>query len=49
VYHAVQNIGIVDAVFINMPTRPYDHGDPDKLRLPLKNGLIPYSFADPRR
>ena len=49
VYHAVQNIGITDAIFVNMPTRPYDHADPDKYRLPLKNGLIPFSFSDRRR
>jgi dTDP-4-dehydrorhamnose 3,5-epimerase len=49
VYHAVQNIGTTDAIFVNMPTRPYDHGDPDKYRLPLKNGLIPFSFSDRRR
>ena len=41
VYHAVQNIGITDAIFVNMPTRPYDHEDPDKFRLPLKNSLHP--------
>jgi len=46
VYHAVQNIGTDDAVFINMPTRPYNHKDPDKHRLPLKNDLIPFSFDD---
>ena len=49
VYHAVQNIGTIDAVFVNMPTRAYEHGDPDKFRLPLKNGLIPFSFDDPSR
>jgi dTDP-4-dehydrorhamnose 3,5-epimerase len=49
VYHAVQNIGTSDAIFVNMPTRPYDHGDPDKFRLPLKNALIPFSFSDRRR
>lgn len=49
VYHAVQNIGTIDAVFVNMPTRAYEHGDPDKFRLPLKNSLIPFTFDDPRR
>jgi dTDP-4-dehydrorhamnose 3,5-epimerase len=44
VYHAVKNVGIVDAYFINMPTAPYNHADPDKYRLPLKNDLIPFSF-----
>jgi dTDP-4-dehydrorhamnose 3,5-epimerase len=47
VYHAVQNIGTTDAMFINMPTRPYDHSDPDKLRLPVKNDRIPFDFDAP--
>ncbi len=46
VFHAVQNVGDTEAVFINMPTRPYDHEDPDKLRLPLNNDLIPFSFDE---
>ena len=46
VYHAVQNVGVVDAYFTNMPTRPSDHADPDKYRLPLKNDLIPFVFGD---
>jgi dTDP-4-dehydrorhamnose 3,5-epimerase len=46
VYHAVRNIGTTDAIFINMPTQPYEHGAPDKLRLPLKNTLIPFDFDD---
>ncbi len=44
VYHAVRNVGTGDAVFINTPTREYEHGNPDKLRLPLENDLIPYRF-----
>jgi len=27
IYHAVQNVGMTEAVFINLPTRPYDHAD----------------------
>jgi dTDP-4-dehydrorhamnose 3,5-epimerase len=46
VYHAVRNIGTSDAIFINMPTRPYEHEAPDKLRLPLKNALIPFDFDE---
>ncbi len=46
VYHAVHNVGTQDAVFINMPTAPYNHADPDKYRLPLKNDLIPFAFED---
>jgi dTDP-4-dehydrorhamnose 3,5-epimerase len=44
VVHAVQNIGADDLFFVNMPTRPYDHDAPDKLRLPLDTDQIPYRF-----
>ena len=47
VYHAVQNVGETEAIFINLPTRPYDYADPDKYRLPPKNDLIPFDFDDP--
>jgi dTDP-4-dehydrorhamnose 3,5-epimerase len=46
VYHAVRNIGTGDAMFVNMPTRPYDHADPDKYRIPVQNDVIPFSFDD---
>lgn len=46
VFHALKNIGTSDGYFINLPTRPYDHADPDKYRLPLKNDLIPFAFED---
>ena len=46
VYHAIQNLGTVDAMFLEMPTVPYNYEDPDKYRLPLKNDLIPYAFED---
>jgi dTDP-4-dehydrorhamnose 3,5-epimerase len=46
VIHAVQNVGTVDAVFINFPTTPFNHKDPDKHRLPLENDVIPFSFND---
>ncbi len=46
VFHAAQNVGDTEAVFINMPTQPYNHADPDKYRLPLKNDLIPFDFDD---
>jgi len=44
VYHAVENVGSSDVVFVNMPTRPYRHEDPDKYRLPLDTDEIPYRF-----
>ncbi len=46
VYHAVKNIGQDEAVFVNMPSTPYNHTDPDKYRLPLDTNLIPFSFDD---
>lgn len=46
VFHAIQNVGDVDAVFINLPTRPFNHAKPDKLRLPLDTDQIPYRFQD---
>ncbi len=46
VYHAAQNVGDRNAYFVNCPTRPYDHADPDKYRLPLANDLIPFRFED---
>jgi dTDP-4-dehydrorhamnose 3,5-epimerase len=46
VFHAVKNIGQEEAVFVNMPTVAYNHADPDKYRLPLKNDLIPFAFDD---
>lgn len=42
VAHAVQNIGTMDAYFINMPNIPYNHSDPDKYR--VDKAVIPYDF-----
>ena len=44
VAHAVENVGETEALFINMPTRPYNHQNPDKYRIPIDSGEIPYSF-----
>ena len=46
VYHAHQNLGSEDALFISMPTRAYNHADPDVYRLPVNNDVIPYRFED---
>ncbi len=48
VYHAYRNIGSTDALFITMPTRAYEHEDPDVYRLPIDTPLIPYKFEDRR-
>jgi dTDP-4-dehydrorhamnose 3,5-epimerase len=45
VYHALQNVGLTDVVFINLPTKAYNHANPDKFRLPINNDLIPYRFT----
>ena len=42
VFHAVKNVGTGEAAFINLPSEPYRHNDPDKHRLPLDNDVIPY-------
>jgi dTDP-4-dehydrorhamnose 3,5-epimerase len=41
VWHAERNLGQVDVRFLNMPTQPYDHEDPDKYRLPLDTDELP--------
>ena len=45
VFHAVQNVGEVEAIIVDMPSVRYNHEDPDKYRLPLVNDVIPYRFA----
>lgn len=47
VWHAVRNIGSKDLMVVNFPTHLYDHGDPDKYRLPLNNDRIPHRFDNP--
>lgn len=48
VFHALENIGNSDMMFVNFPTTPYNYEQPDKYRLPLKNDRIPYSFEERR-
>lgn len=44
VWHAVKNVGSTDALFVNCPSRPYNHEDPDKWALPPDSDLIPYEI-----
>lgn len=44
VWHADYNFGDKDVLVVNFPTKPYDHANPDKYRLPIDTELIPYSF-----
>ncbi len=46
IWHADRNVGSGDATLINFPTKPYDHQNPDKYRLPLDTDQIPYSFPE---
>jgi len=44
VWHAHLNPTDADLIFANAPTKPYNHADPDKWRLPIDNDMIPYKF-----
>lgn len=44
VFHAVQNVGSNEVVFINMPSQPYNHENPDRYRVDPASGEIPYEF-----
>jgi dTDP-4-dehydrorhamnose 3,5-epimerase len=46
IWHANHNLGAKDAVVVNFPTRPYEHDNPDKYRLPLDTDKIPYKFQN---
>jgi dTDP-4-dehydrorhamnose 3,5-epimerase len=46
IWHANRNVGSKDAVIVNFPTRPYEHHDPDKYRLPIDTDQIPYKFEN---
>ena len=48
VFHALENIGTTDMMFVNFPTTTYNYEHPDKYRLPLENDIIPYSFEERR-
>ena len=44
IWHAMKNVGTTDVIFVNCPTKPYNHEDPDKWSLPRDSGQIPYTF-----
>ena len=44
VWHSDRNVGAKDAVVINVPTQPFEHDAPDKLKLPLDTPRIPHTF-----
>ncbi|MCZ4518036.1 dTDP-4-dehydrorhamnose 3,5-epimerase family protein [Rhodococcus ruber] len=45
VYHAIRNIGLVDAVIVNFPTELYTPDNPDQFKASLDAKDIPYSFS----
>ncbi len=40
--HAFVNVGPDEVRFVNLPTQPYHHEQPDKLRLPAD--AVPYEL-----
>jgi dTDP-4-dehydrorhamnose 3,5-epimerase len=46
VWHAMLNLTDREAVIVNMPSKQFDHSNPDKWTLPLDTQLIPYDFGD---
>jgi dTDP-4-dehydrorhamnose 3,5-epimerase len=47
VWHANQNWGDTDAVFINFPTEPHVYENPDKYRIDPHDGAIPFDWTLP--
>jgi len=41
IYHGVRNVGNEVLRYVNLPTKPYDYGAPDKYRLPDGHPRIP--------
>ena len=44
VWHGVQCLGSVDALFLNCPTEGYNYADPDHYRLPYDSPEIPFTW-----
>ena len=44
VWHGLQNVGTLDALFVNCPTAAYNYEDPDHYRLPYDTPQIPYKW-----
>ena len=45
VWHANQNWGDTDAVFVNFPTEPHSYDAPDKYRIDPHSGEIPFDWS----
>lgn len=44
VYHGFKGIGETETIFLNVPSVPYHHSNPDELRLPFDTSLIAYDW-----
>ncbi len=45
VWHGFKNVGEVEALIVNVVTRPYDRREPDEYRLDPHQNHIPYSWG----
>lgn len=45
VWHLSLNIGLSDAVLVNLPTSLYNHADPDRFHIPFDSGEIPINVS----
>jgi dTDP-4-dehydrorhamnose 3,5-epimerase len=45
VWHADQNWGDTDALLLNFPTEPFNHGNPDKYSIDPHSGEIPFDWT----
>ncbi len=45
VVHVVINIGSETAAFLNCPTKAYNYAQPDKQRISVASGVIPYDLT----
>ncbi len=44
VYHGFKCISTREALVVNVPSEPYNYGEPDEYRLPPHGGAIPYNW-----
>ncbi|MDP8225093.1 MAG: dTDP-4-dehydrorhamnose 3,5-epimerase family protein [Candidatus Lernaella stagnicola] len=45
VYHGFKCVGEQEAMCLNVPTKPYNHDEPDEFRLPWDTDQIPYDWS----
>ncbi len=46
VYHGWRCVGTEEAIVLNVPTKPYNHNEPDEYRLPAhNNGIIDFDWS----